>query len=328
QTPEHVTVWCSAAHRADYEEIRNSKAYKEYYAIATGEASPKPKASARRTKSGSDTSITPPTTAVIPRQTTAATPRLTTATKGKQIAKASKAKSQSTLSEVVMTEAQQLKLATRRSMHQMHRSQPSGSGADEGTGSKPGVSDVPIDESEEELLWNSTNDEGANDEGKVGDDDENKDGDERDDADEDQEVAKHDDKDDTKESRDDDKEGGSDEHESNEETREEENFDPIPQTPKDSEDEDDGEKDLGLNIGKKERHGEEEEEDELYRDVNINQGRGLQETLEVEDTHVTLTPVKPDGMESIFETTLQLDVLTPTSMAPLPITTPTMTPST
>nr|GFC96560.1 hypothetical protein [Tanacetum cinerariifolium] len=32
------------------DEIRNSKAYKEYYACATGEASPKPKASARKKK--------------------------------------------------------------------------------------------------------------------------------------------------------------------------------------------------------------------------------------------------------------------------------------
>nr|GEZ86642.1 hypothetical protein [Tanacetum cinerariifolium] len=39
---------------------------------------------------------------------------------------------------------------------------------------------------------------------------------------------------------------------------------------------------------------EEEEEDELYKDVNINQGRGIQATLKVEDSHVTLTPVNPD----------------------------------
>nr|GFD21177.1 hypothetical protein [Tanacetum cinerariifolium] len=71
--------------------------------------------------------------------------------------------------------------------------------------------------------------------------------------------------------KDDDEEGEDDEQESNEETREEESFDPIPQTPEDSEDEGDGEEDLGLNIGKEERHDEEEEEDELYRDVNINQ---------------------------------------------------------
>nr|GFC30256.1 hypothetical protein [Tanacetum cinerariifolium] len=35
--------------------------------------------------------------------------------------------------------------------------------------------------------------------------------------------------------------------------------------------------------------------DELYRDVNINQERGLQVTQNVEDTHVTPTPVNPDG---------------------------------
>nr|GFA18251.1 hypothetical protein [Tanacetum cinerariifolium] len=219
------------------EEIRNSKAYKEYYAIATGEAAPKPKASSRRTRSGFDTSITPPTTVVIPRPTAATTPRLTAAAKGKQTAKASKAKSQSALSEVAMTEAQQLKLATRRNMQQTHISQPSGSGADEGTGSKLGVPDVPTNESEEDFSWNSTDDEGADDEGKdddgdeederdddeegeEDDDDENKDGDAKDDADEDQEVAKHDDKDDTEESRDDDEESKSDEHESDEETRE------------------------------------------------------------------------------------------------------------
>nr|GEV72377.1 hypothetical protein [Tanacetum cinerariifolium] len=239
------------------DEIRNSKAYKEYYAIATGEAAPKPEASSRRTKSSSNTSITPPTAA--------ASPRLKASAKGKQTAKASKAKSLSALSE------------------------PSSLGADEGTGSKPGVPNVPTNESEEELSWNSTDDEG--DDNKEQDDD-GDDGEEGDDDDADQEVVRDDDKDD-------DEEGGDDELESNEETREEESFDPIPQTPKDNEDEGDGEEDLGLNIGEEERYDEEEEEDELYRDVNINLGRGLQGILE-----------------------------TPTSMAPLPITTPTMTSST
>nr|GEZ29626.1 hypothetical protein [Tanacetum cinerariifolium] len=90
------------------DEIKNSKAYKEYYAIATGEAAPKPKASVRRTRSSSCTSITPPTAAV--------NLRLTASVKGKQTAKASKAKSLSALSEVAMTEAQQLKLVTKRSI--------------------------------------------------------------------------------------------------------------------------------------------------------------------------------------------------------------------
>nr|GFC26890.1 hypothetical protein [Tanacetum cinerariifolium] len=116
-----------------------------------GEAAPKPKASVKRTRSSSDTSITP--------STAAESPRLKAFAKGKQPAKASKAKSLSTLSEVSITEAQQLKLVTKRSMQQTHISQPSGSGTDEGNGSKPGVPDVPTDESEEELSWNYTDDE-------------------------------------------------------------------------------------------------------------------------------------------------------------------------
>nr|GEZ47936.1 hypothetical protein [Tanacetum cinerariifolium] len=141
--------------------------------------------------------------------------------------------------------------------------------------------------------------------------------------------------------RDDDKndeeEGGDDEHEFEEEeyakeTRDEEIFDPISKTPEDSEDEGDSEEDLGLNVGEEERHVEEEEEDELYQDININQGRGIQATLEVKDSHVTLTLVNLDGqqqsssvssqfltnmlnltlgvgMESIFETTSELDAV-------------------
>nr|GEU73143.1 hypothetical protein [Tanacetum cinerariifolium] len=112
-------------------DFMNSKAYKEYYAIATGEAAPKPKASVKRTRSSSDTSITP--------STTAASSRPKAFAKGKQTAKASKAKSLSALSEVAMTEAQQLKLVLKQSMQQTHISQPSGLGADEGTGSKPGT---------------------------------------------------------------------------------------------------------------------------------------------------------------------------------------------
>nr|GFB95236.1 hypothetical protein [Tanacetum cinerariifolium] len=249
------------------EEIRNSNAYKEYYAIATGVAPPKPKASATRTRSSSDTFITPPTVA--------ASPRLTASANGKQTAKASKAKN-------------------------------------EETGSIPGVPDAPTDESEEELSWNSIDDEGADDEGKDGDDDEEDEGDdgqegngddddedddaeESDDDDADQEVVRDDDKDDEEE-------GGNDEHEfdedeSDEETKDGKSFDPIPQTPKNSKDKGNGAEDLRLNVGGEERHVEEEEEDQLYKDVNINQRRGLQASLEVKDYHVTLTPVNPDGQQ-------------------------------
>nr|GFC73849.1 hypothetical protein [Tanacetum cinerariifolium] len=45
------------------------------------------------------------------------------------------------------------------------------------------------------------------------------------------------------------------------------------------------------------REEEKEEADELYRDVDINQGKGLQISLDIEDSHVTLTLVKPDGQQ-------------------------------
>nr|GEV83266.1 retrotransposon protein, putative, Ty1-copia subclass [Tanacetum cinerariifolium] len=279
------------------DEIRNSNAYKEYYAVATREATPKPKASVRRTRSGLDISITPPTAV--------------------------------------------LKLVTKRSRQQMHISQASSSDTDEGTSVDEEGKDGDDDEEDE------------GDDDKEGNGDEDDDGEEGDDDDDDQEVVKNDDKDDAEESGDDDEEGEGDEQEygeedDDEETRDEESFDPIPQTPKSSEDDGNGAEDIALNLGEEEEHVE---EDELYRDVNINQGRGLQATLKVKDTHVTLTSVKPDGqqesslvssqfvtsmlnstldvgMESIFKTTSRIDVQTHTSVAPLPITTPTVTSST
>nr|GFC11618.1 hypothetical protein [Tanacetum cinerariifolium] len=88
-------------------------------------------------------------------------------------------------------------------------------------------------------------------------------------------------------------EGESDEEETRQE--EEESFDPIPRTPEGSEDESSNEEDQELRLSEEARIKEEEEADELYRDVNINQGRGLQVTQNIEDYHVTLTPVHPDG---------------------------------
>nr|GFA38648.1 hypothetical protein [Tanacetum cinerariifolium] len=63
------------------DDIRNSKAYKEYYACATGEATPKPKASARKKKGDSASSTTPPTP--TPTTTVVAALRLSAAAKGK-----------------------------------------------------------------------------------------------------------------------------------------------------------------------------------------------------------------------------------------------------
>nr|GEZ04560.1 hypothetical protein [Tanacetum cinerariifolium] len=381
------------------DEIRNTKAYKEYYACATREAAPKPKANAKRKMSGSDTSITPPTAITTLTTTVVVAPRLTATAKGKQPAKAKSPsdpsevsidiykldyivctdsfcngtmettiEKQVALDEALVPSIQRLRIGRsnfrlpsdiqskelwattyvhqnsirfkldnkkhivnletfrdmlhicpripsqsfdelpfeeeildflrflghsaqirtltdvninklfqpwrsfravinkcltgkssgfdsfRRSRQKTHISQLGGSGTDEGTGSKPGVSDVPSDDSKEEISWNSLDDEDVDaqekdrdddegddkDESDDGeeDDDDDKDSDERDDDDDEEEeeeqIAKIDEQDDTERGRDDDKESKSDKESDDEETREEESFDPIPRTPKDS----------------------------------------------------------------------------------------------
>nr|GFC50067.1 hypothetical protein [Tanacetum cinerariifolium] len=107
-------------------------------------------------------------------------------------------------------------------------------------------------------------------------------------------------------------EGESDE----EETRQEEegSFDLIPRTPERSEEESNDEEDQELSLSEEARIQEEEEAGELYRDVNINLGRGLQVTQNVEDSHVTLTPINPDGpQESSSVSSFVTSMLNPTS---------------
>ncbi|GJU16961.1 hypothetical protein Tco_1144927 [Tanacetum coccineum] len=78
--------------------------------------------------------------------------------KKKQPAKKPKAKGLAVLSEVALTEAEQLKLATKRSKIQFHSSHASGS--DKGTGTIPGVPDVPIYEYESKKeSWGNSEDE-------------------------------------------------------------------------------------------------------------------------------------------------------------------------
>nr|GEX71233.1 hypothetical protein [Tanacetum cinerariifolium] len=306
------------------DKIRNSKAYNEYYACAMGEASPKPKASARKKKGESASSTTPPTP--TPTTIVESAPRLSATAKGKQPARAI---TSTKPIDVQRTEAEQPKIALKMSRQETHISQQCGSGTDEGTGSKPGVPDVPSDDLEEELSWNSSDDEdvGGHEEGdksdesddeldegsdddfdetvKAGagkDDDDNDDEDDVD-NDEEEELAKNDEED-TESSKGGDEVSESEGKSDKEETRqeEEESFDSIPRTPKKSEGESNDEEGQELRLSEEARIQEEEDVDELYRDVNINQGRGLQVTQNVEDSHVTLTPVNPDGVESIFTT--------------------------
>nr|GFD39634.1 hypothetical protein [Tanacetum cinerariifolium] len=120
-----------------------------------------------------------------------------------------------------------------------------------------------------------------------------------DDDDDEEGIAKLDEQEDTESGEGDIEETKSDEESVEEETREEEeeSFDPIPRTPKDSEDDGNDEEDQRLRVSEEQRLIEEEEVDELYHDVDINQGRGLQVSQDVEDSHVTLTLVQSDGQQ-------------------------------
>ncbi|GJT82989.1 hypothetical protein Tco_1057331 [Tanacetum coccineum] len=64
------------------------------------------------------------------------------------------------LSDIALTKAEQMKLAIERSKTQLHISQPSGSGAHEGTSVTPGVPDVPEYEyDDEQISWKSSEEE-------------------------------------------------------------------------------------------------------------------------------------------------------------------------
>nr|GFB63444.1 hypothetical protein [Tanacetum cinerariifolium] len=214
-------------------------------------------------------------------------------------------------------------------------------------GKQPSRATTPIepkdyDESDDDRDEGSDDDSEETVKAGAGKDDDDDDDEDDDDNDEEEELAKSDEE--GKETG----KGGNEVRESesesdDEETREEEgeNFDPIPRTPEESEEESNDEEEQDLRLSEEARIQEEEDANELYRDVNINQGRGLQVTQNVKDTHVTLTPVNPDGpqessymssfvssmsnpisdvgVESIFTTTSSLIVSFET---PTPIMTP------
>ncbi|GJV47797.1 hypothetical protein Tco_1438009, partial [Tanacetum coccineum] len=109
------------------------------HAYATGEKTPKPKS----TKKKADSESSPKT------KTTRASKGkiIKTSTKGvipaKKKQSARKSKGLTVLSEVALTEAEQIKIALKRSKIQQHNSHTNGSGADKGTGVTPRVPNVP-----------------------------------------------------------------------------------------------------------------------------------------------------------------------------------------
>ncbi|GJV16594.1 hypothetical protein Tco_1361917 [Tanacetum coccineum] len=290
-----------------------SKAYMTYHAYATGEKTPKPKSTKKKADSESSPKM-----------------KLTQASKGKRIKtvakgdkpakkkqSVTKSKGLTVLSEVALIEAEQIKLATKRSLIQTYSSHASSSGADEETGSIPRVPDVPTYESDDEKIsWKSSEEE---------DDDEvNVSKDNDDDADNDDDVDK--------DYEDDDADNQDDEIPDNENQDNDDDFvhpnlsthddeeiqdDKVNEEESDEESDDESNEDndeevQGANIEEEEMDEEatheEDEANELYRDVNVNlEGRDtamtdalrttVQTTQVIEDTHVIITPVNPESQQ-------------------------------
>ncbi|GJV62018.1 hypothetical protein Tco_1468118 [Tanacetum coccineum] len=284
------------------EAIKDSESYKEYYAIASGAGPPKTKASVKKKQVESDKAKTPPAIKGKRLKTTA---KVTKPSMKKQPTQGLE-----TLSKVALTEEEQMRIVTKRSLTEYHSSHTSGSGADEGIGVTPGVPDVPkYGSDDEQISWKSSSNE--DDDAQSENDDDNDDADNQDD--DGQEYNEQDDEEqgDNDEQTDSDNDGDDFVHPKfsthDEEDKEEDSFDPRVQTPshvESTDDEDSDEEIQDANVEGDEQNeeetNEEDEANELYRDVNVNLvGRDtemtdaprtiIQTTQVTEDTHVIIT---------------------------------------
>ncbi|GJW47221.1 hypothetical protein Tco_0078867 [Tanacetum coccineum] len=276
--PKHETVQKYGAILPDTltnQAMKESDTYKTYHDFATGKVIPKPKYVRRSTREKTD-------------QAPIASPGKRLKATGK-VAKSGKkklpAQGLETLSEIALSEAERMKIVTKRSKTQFHSSHASGSGADEGTGVTPGVPDVPTYGSEDEQISWKSSDEDEDDEVCLSKDDDDNDDNKDDDG-------QDDDNEQTKSNNDGDdfvhpKFSTYDEEErQDEEDKEVEGSDLRVQTPSHFESTDDETYDevtQGNNVEGEELDEEETNEEvevnELYRDMNVN--------LEGRDTEMT-----------------------------------------
>ncbi|GJR46249.1 hypothetical protein Tco_1314352 [Tanacetum coccineum] len=284
--PQHEVVQKYGGILPDYlttQAMKEFEAYKTYHALATGKVQPKPKYVRQSSRTNTND---------VPKPSSSKRVKATA-----KVAKSRKKKQPAigldTLSDIALTKAEQLKLATKRSLTQTHISQPSGSGAHEGTGVKPGAPDVPTyrSDDEEEIPWKSSDEDDNDDDQGVPDDDQGDDNNSKRivfDTEGDDFVHPKFTSHDTKERHD-------------EEDKDEESFDLRVQTPSHYEPSDDeGNDDLPQS-----GYAEEEEVNvEKTFEANINlEGRDAEmtdapkTTQVIEDTHVTLTLVNPEGQQ-------------------------------
>ncbi|GKE52524.1 hypothetical protein Tco_1487680, partial [Tanacetum coccineum] len=262
------------------QDIKDSKAYKTYYDFATGKATPKkeikykkvdspsrkmspvleeePVEKPKRARKPAKKSTTMPTAGVAIRDT----PR-ESVPKNKTPASVDRGKGMDLLSDAALLEVAQVKEALKKSKKESHMLHPSGSGdgfgskpkvpdgskdkttgIDEGTGTKPGVLDVP------KYLSESEN-ESRGDSGDDGSDDDDSD-----------EVTKDDNEDDVESDANEDKEG------SDSEKMDSDAYENLNVNQNDDEEKEHEEEYVRI-IDSFEFNDDEEEYDELYKDVDV-----------------------------------------------------------
>ncbi|GJX61877.1 hypothetical protein Tco_0294777 [Tanacetum coccineum] len=345
--PQHLTN----------QSMLDSEANKTYHAYATGEKTPKPK----KKKVDSESSPKEKPAKALKGKRLKTSSKAAQSTKEMQHTLKSKAKGLTMLSEVALTEDEQMKLATKRSQIQTHNSHASGSGDGvdtlskvpdeqpqkksgtyEGTGDKPEVLDVPKYNSDsEEESWtfsDGDDDDDVNEESDAHDDsDENESDDEGDDFVHPNLSTYTPDDQDDEENVEDEEKAEDDEDMSDQRVH----TPPDYQLSEKSENQEDDDVEDGE---------EYDDEEMLYGDLNLNRERidaGMTEahaTKDTEDANVNLTAVTPvvqqqsssasdlvskfinpstdEGIDSVLNQNIQSAIL-----VDIPVTTATETPS-
>ncbi|GJU70942.1 hypothetical protein Tco_1262347 [Tanacetum coccineum] len=298
--------------------MKESDAYKTYHDFATGKVIPKPKYVRRSTREKTNQD---PAASLGKRLK--ATAKVAKSGKKKQPAQGLE-----TLLDIALSEAEQIKIVTKRSKTQFHSSHSNGSCANEGIGVSPGVLDVPTYGYEDEQISWKSSDEDDDDEVSLNkDDDDNADNEDDDAQDDDNEQTESDnDGEDfvhpkfsthNEEERQDDKD------------KEEEGSDLRVQTPSHFESTDDetydevtqGDNVEGEELGEEETN-EEEEVNELYRDVPVNLERRDAEMTNAPQTNVKgfISNMFNPNPDTCIDSILNLNTES-TSLVDVPVTT-------
>ncbi|GJT75662.1 hypothetical protein Tco_1042387 [Tanacetum coccineum] len=308
------------------QDILESEAYKTYHAYATGEKTLKPK----KKKADSESSPKEKPAQASKGKRLKTSSKAAQSTKKKQPATKSKAKGLTVLSEVALTEDEQMELATKKSRIQTHKSHASGlgdgvdtlskvpdeqpqkkSGIDEGAGDKPEVPYVPeYNSNSEEDSWtfsDGDDDDDVNEESNVHDDSNESDNKGDDFVHPNLSTYTPDDQDEEENVEDKEKaEGGEDMSDQRVHTP---LYYQLSEKSENQEDDDveDGE--------------EYDDEEMLYGDLNLNRERNDADMSEAQATK-NMENAHDEGIESVLNQNIQSDTL-----IDIPVTTATETPS-